>query len=103
MADEGLLIGQEQAGKSAIQQPTEITSISVFGEFPDGAFVEQQFKMNLPRAFPHDQVALVVWESVSKYGGLAVVGSAGEYNWYPLHNFRRLTMKIGNIVGVTLG
>jgi|ERR1700719_1789348 len=107
MSDEDLLIGgkaEETAqGQSGIQVPSEIVSISVFGVYPDETAIEQEFKLKLPRGIPNDQAALFVWDQVSKLGGLTTTGKAGEYNFYPLAVFKRLAMKFGTVVGVTVG
>jgi hypothetical protein len=110
MSDEALLIGGDKTAaeaeafksRSAIATPTEIKELSVFGVFPDDTAIEQKFKMNSPRGIPDDQIVLFVWDQISKLGGLTSVGSAGEYNFFPLSQFKRLTLKFGLVVGVTL-
>jgi len=112
VSDEDLLIGggkkeeppQPEAYQtsSKIATPAEMVSISVFGVYPDDTAIEQQFKLNKPRGTPDDQIALFVWDQVSKLGGLTVTGAAGEYNFFPLSLFKRITLKLGIVVGVTL-
>jgi hypothetical protein len=111
MSDEALLVGgkaetpQPEAfqNRSAIAQPTEIVGLSVFGVFPNDEAIEQTFQLNLPRGVNRDQAVLFVWDQVSKLGGLTTTGTAGEYNFFPLAQFKRLTMKFNTVVGVTLG
>lgn len=108
MSDEDLVIGkgEEKAqvaqGASGIQAPSEICQISVFGVYADETCIEQKLSLRLPRGVVHDQAALFVWDQVSKIGGLTTVGTAGEYNFYPLTLFVRITLKFGTVVGVTL-
>src|SRR6266478_1337204 len=106
MSDEGLLIGGKDApapqGASGIQVPSEMVQISVFGVYADETAVEQRLSLKLPRGVAYDQAALFVWDNVAKMGGLTTVGTAGEYNFFPLALFKRITLKFGTVVGVTL-
>jgi hypothetical protein len=110
VSDADLIIGGDKTAaeaeafkqRSAIATPMEHVNISVFGVFPDETAIEQKFQMNKPRGTPDDQVALFVWDQISKLGGLTTTGSAGEYNLYPLNVFKRITLKLGVVVGVTL-
>jgi len=105
MSDQALLIGSQPAepapqasGRSNIAVPTDICDVSVFGVFPDDTAIEQKFTVNRPRNVPDDQIALFLWDNVSKLGGLTVAGAKGEYNFYPVAQFKRLTLKLGEIV-----
>lgn len=110
MSDEDLIIGGEKNAaeaeafkqRSAIATPTELMNLSVFGVLPDGEAIEQKFQLKKPRGVPEDQLVLFLWDQISKLGGLTVQGSGGEYNFYPLARFVRLTTKFGTVVGVTL-
>jgi hypothetical protein len=103
--EEALLIGGDapkQDAKSAIATPVEIVRLSVFGEFPDNTAVEQTLSLRLPRNVPEEQAVLFVWDQISKLGGLTIKGQQGEYNFYPLAVFKRLTLKFNQVVGVSL-
>ena len=110
MSDEDLLIGagkQDAAtqGASGIKTPQEIQSLAIFGILKDSdEAIEQKMTLRIPRGVPNDQKALFVWDEIAKLGGLTTVGTAGEYNFYPLSSglFKRLTLKFNEVVGVTL-
>jgi hypothetical protein len=105
MSDEALLIGQtgpEPQAQPAVQVPMEMQSISVFGVLKNGEAIEQKMTLKLPRNVNRDQAALFIWDNVAKLGGLTTTGTAGEYNFYPLWVFDRVTLKFNEVVGVSI-
>jgi hypothetical protein len=104
MSDEALLVGQEAPQPPQVQTPMEMRSISVFGVLKDeGEAIEQKMTLKVPRALHNDQAALWIWDQVAKLGGLTTVGTAGEYNFYPLWVFSRVTLRFNEVVGVSIG
>ncbi|SRR6266550_3756522 len=119
MSDNDLLIGgaaQETKGpqgSSGIQVPTEAVHVSVFGVFKEqklnhdtalyeDEYVEQKFPVNRPKHTPDEDVAQFVWMKFLQQASLRTVGSGGEINFYPLDRFKRFSMTVGVVVGVTL-
>lgn len=86
----------------------EIVSVSVVGFLrePQGEEKEitQDFQFPAPREMPLDQIMLIVFEAVSKTGGLTVKPQMGdEYLFYPNALFSKISAVKKNVVGVTLG
>jgi hypothetical protein len=117
MPDEDLLIGQPKEppaqGATGIQQPMDLVNVSVFGVFKDSEkknpadpaeeYVEQKFATKVPRGEPDDNIAEFIWKlKFITQAALKAVGSAGEVNYYPLDRFKRFTIKVGHVHGVTL-
>jgi hypothetical protein len=117
MSDEDLLIGGKQEapkpqGASGIQTPMDFVNVSVFGVFKDSEksdptnkedeYVEQVFKTQRPRGLPDEDVAHFTWMKFLQNAALRAVGSHGEINFYPLDRFKRFTITVGTVVGVTL-
>lgn len=108
MSDEDLLIGAGEqkaagSGASTIETPKDFITLSVFGVFEDETCIEQKMSMKVPRHTPQDQIALFVWDQVSRLGGLTTTGVKGEYNFYPVALFQKgLRLKLGVVSGVTL-
>lgn len=115
MSDQDLVIGAQPPtqGAAGIQVPTDKITVSVFGVFKDSEkkdptssedeYVEQRFPVGVPRHTPEEDIAQFVWVTeFLQQACLRSVGSGGEINFYPLDRFKRFTMKVGVITGVTL-
>jgi hypothetical protein len=118
MSDEDLLIGKntpEQPtpqGSSGIQVPSDLVNVSVFAVFKEQPadvsekgeeYVEQVFSISKPRSASDEDVAQFIWMGkIIQQATIRTVGSGGEINFYPLDRFKRFTIKVGSVVGVTL-
>ena len=95
--------------KSRVQ--SEVISVSVTGYLkhptgsePEVTKIEQDFQFPAPVGMHVDQIMLIVFEAVSKTGGLTVKPKLGdEYFFYPNDLFSKISAVKKNVVGVTLG
>lgn len=115
MSEQDMLVGAQPPaqGAAGIQTPMDKITVSLFGVFKDSEkadptssedeYVEQRFPVAVPRHTPEEDIAQFVWTAkFLQQASLRTVGSGGEINFYPLDRFKRFTVKVGVITGVTL-
>ena len=121
MSDEDLVIGKgelsqqtpQAQGQSGLSTPMDFVNVSVFGVFKDSEkdnpsskddeYVEQKFGVKVPRGERDEDVAQFVWRMhFLPQVCLRAIGTAGEVNFYPLDRFKRFTIRVSNVVGVSL-
>lgn len=72
----------------AAQQPPMMTQKYIASGLVGGEKISQEFQIHVPQGMPdHDQANLMLWDAISRVGGLTVKVNDTHYKLYPIKMF----------------